>query len=79
VTKSIKTMKLRGSVNVFSRLSPSVTSRGYHVAVIGAGVAGCNVAHQLERFGYQVTLIDRHKGCFGGCASLSMLKSNPHH
>lgn len=32
-----------------------------HIAVIGAGIAGCSAAYALARRGYRVTLIDRQK------------------
>lgn len=33
-----------------------------HIAIIGAGIAGCSVAHALAQRGHRISLIDRH-GC----------------
>jgi len=33
-----------------------------HIAVLGAGIAGCSAAYALARRGFRVTLIDRQKG-----------------
>ncbi len=44
----------------FDYVPPKAICAGDHVAIVGAGIAGCLTAHKLAKSGVRVTLIDKH-------------------
>lgn len=39
---------------------PETGKKNQHIAIVGAGVAGCSLAHRLHKEGHKITLLDRN-------------------
>lgn len=59
-----------------------VSSTPGRVAVIGAGLAGCNTAYALARRGWQVSVLERHaaiaQGASGNSTGITYARLSPH-
>ena len=55
-----KKERLEAIFSCASSLAPRNTTTRKTAAIIGAGIAGCSMAHALCKRGWQVTLIERH-------------------
>ncbi len=61
--KKIKGFGFKWSMTTATMQGETAAQKQQHIAVLGAGIAGCAVAYALAQRGHFVSLVDRHNTC----------------